>query len=1789
MLKSEQGFIQFDHKDPEVNADRLKMLHSIYKIESNRVAGPNAGNIPFWCWSEEWMANELGISDATRRRGLNALIQGLVSSGHMMKIPKRLSGTTLHTERESLDGDEDRYITRIAEMVRTIGSIHHFKDIEGMAVERSISTENEQENSSVAKFHPQLIEGVKWIPDLVHSASREIGMAQAMEQLRGRVSQSGLEKLKSRTEWEQNVTVENALDIVHFVLQAIEMNFKNELFLSQFQVDAVASSLLQGWKDESHQSSLMITSGTGTGKTLGFVLPALIDSVIDNFARQKNRDNTQKRMSQLLLYPRVDLAIDQEQNLRQIVKCMSKLAEEQQEDSIGNYAELIPTFRIDAGSKIKEPNQNVYDAAARHYAGHNGEASQILVAGIDSFKNRMFNPHVVASLRQNLHRVVLDEIHLSEGLTGAHHSAMLNRLRNISQADTAGRFVQFIGCSATIARPRRHAARLWFGNESKQPQVELIQAIDDDSKGRPTLIRNHILATNRRSLDRIGSLYDMTTLVGHQRRHHSFSVKRGKNPNPPVKTWQKTIGFADSLNIVGRWQEQMTINETTRKLDEIKPDSKEQVALPYAHWFSEPLSKIHEDGKKICAECRSCTKSSTIELSRNMLKKIKIKESSRSEENAQFAMEALDVVLPDDGSETITVSSLDGCPFLQAGTCWHFAPKSDAKEDRPQGKTKAFRDVLRVRQHTANTRSGGNSNQETGSYDGANALFKAKPYEAYGESAGKDVLYDVVVATPTLEVGIDMDNVTDVLTHKAIRNIASYRQKVGRAGRKEFTDVSTSTLISRRPGDFQHYRSPYRLITKKMVEPVPLATSNRAVKRNHAYMAIQEWLALQRHFIDRLNLRQKGTWEARLRAAVNHLEKSDNKDYLFRYLAAFGIGEDMASEALKVFLSHLNLFLKKVKIETKEEPFTVAALVLDYSGTSGKYPDINDAEGPQADSSAKTTRRLRQCVKNADTGRTSIVEDSPDVNLSSCIQASEAVQEFVDGKGINKNEVVNILGAALQEVKNISPEVKEDFDMEVDAITRALQKAKELIEDMGEAYQAPDHLQLAREIVKLRKRIQTSYLQDLLRNCPILQREPDYSMTGAFHINPHESKVLVKQTGKFRTETGDWQDREILETEAISVAMRDYLPGGWTYRNQGIAKHVVSGEVAAHSFHIDLAEKENTLDGLPMPVAKRTSTKSSAWLESKIPVWARGNILKNKEIELLQLKEVYIQKNKGPQDGNRTDHAKIGLAPDANLAIGMDFKGESAHALRRSMIPNCYPIHWTLCATEHANEKDFGAEVTQFIPDLTKSERTPGARQHPLAAHLFDSIKFCEGLDIQHLVSGLERGPTLERLSYKFNKKWAMFVDQYTTQSLVFHLSENIKQAIAQHASELLQQPFETAHLEAWGLYLDEIGALIHEDKTVDVFTRQDFIDAQLHAVKKLLGQMPATFGEFLETLNNQDLDMRSSIDLKIESKDDGRGGDSLNALYNMHAGDEYNIDHDWFKEKWVKRAFMNTLGGLLVEEGTTYAGVDQQKLGYTFDDTNDVIYLFDADAEGNGTVEMIKEFMHIPEAARAAQHVFNGEQLPTEDFFTGLERKLTLCSEHIIHTHALNENLDEQLIPNDWREEGKRLASSQKGVWRELEVESARLASLEARMIEFGSRHDEPPGSRDKKRQALDLCSYGCPICESTTNIVPYHAKRALTSRGLLDVIVSLKDANHFVLVSDNADELASMESRLGKSDDDISYRYTHEDDSKGAYNEVHVAVPTQIGIIGDRSSNGQDWGFLTRLAEEVRGVDNA
>mgnify|MGYP001186978740 FL=1 len=122
MTEVAQGFINFQG-DGDAGKDNLELLHKIYEVESKMVSGPSSGVIPFRCWSVPYMARETGLDPDDIRR----LAERLVVDRQMMKVPAAREGATLHTMVDQIDHDEEfRYISRVAEMVRTIGAIHHF-------------------------------------------------------------------------------------------------------------------------------------------------------------------------------------------------------------------------------------------------------------------------------------------------------------------------------------------------------------------------------------------------------------------------------------------------------------------------------------------------------------------------------------------------------------------------------------------------------------------------------------------------------------------------------------------------------------------------------------------------------------------------------------------------------------------------------------------------------------------------------------------------------------------------------------------------------------------------------------------------------------------------------------------------------------------------------------------------------------------------------------------------------------------------------------------------------------------------------------------------------------------------------------------------------------------------------------------------------------------------------------------------------------------------------------------------------------------------------------------------------------------------------------------------------------------------------------------------------------------------------------------------------------------------------------------------------------------------------
>jgi hypothetical protein len=101
---------------------------------------------------------------------------------------------------------------------------------------------------------------------------------------------------------------------------------------------------------------------------------------------------------------------------------------------------------------------------------------------------------------------------------------------------------------------------------------------------------------------------------------------------------------------------------------------------------------------------------------------------------------------------------------------------------------------------------------------------------------------DVVVATAALEVGYNDDEVGVVIQHKAPKNIASFLQRKGRAGRKRGMRPFTITVLSEYGRDRVAYQA-YEHIFDPVVPAQHLPVQNQYVLRIQAVFALFDWIA----------------------------------------------------------------------------------------------------------------------------------------------------------------------------------------------------------------------------------------------------------------------------------------------------------------------------------------------------------------------------------------------------------------------------------------------------------------------------------------------------------------------------------------------------------------------------------------------------------------------------------------------------------------------------------------------------------------------------------------------------------------------------------------------------------------------------------------------------------------------------------------------------------------------------------------------------------------------------------
>ncbi len=111
-----------------------------------------------------------------------------------------------------------------------------------------------------------------------------------------------------------------------------------------------------------------------------------------------------------------------------------------------------------------------------------------------------------------------------------------------------------------------------------------------------------------------------------------------------------------------------------------------------------------------------------------------------------------------------------------------------------------------------------------------NRFVQARPIELDGEP---ETPVDTMIATQTLELGIDIGDVTTVINSSAPHTKNEYVQRVGRGGRRK-SAIALTVIDPGYPLDYYFYRRFKDMITKpEGFEDAPIIITNRSIRESH--------------------------------------------------------------------------------------------------------------------------------------------------------------------------------------------------------------------------------------------------------------------------------------------------------------------------------------------------------------------------------------------------------------------------------------------------------------------------------------------------------------------------------------------------------------------------------------------------------------------------------------------------------------------------------------------------------------------------------------------------------------------------------------------------------------------------------------------------------------------------------------------------------------------------------------------------------------------------------------------
>lgn len=1654
-------------------------LRRLYEFESLRVSGPGSYRLDIqsvlWTFDELKLALSLSYEDTEVYK---KLIGGLEDKRQVMKV--------------SFPDGNDRYVTRVAETARLLGHNYEYwyRGRQGIDSVRWLIEDK--------KIPARSITAQDFINDLLKEVQVEVGDGDSTFNLREAVRKviKGVATYFEPREWEK-------------------------ARFSRFQLEATKEMILSQFKLNHAFKSQVLTAGVGSGKTIAFSIAMLVSAVEGILSGEKHR------RCHLFLYPRKALAHDQYTKLRKIAE---KIEVQQLDVHFEHY------------SYYSSKGQSVKKGIEGRYSGPN-PAPSIVVTTLETLNRRLTHPLVISKLSEYLSRVVLDEIHLIEGMPGCHVVRLLDRLRQACSP----RSILWTGSSATVASPDLHAATV-FGIERESVKV-LEPSVEDL---RTVGLVHHVFLRPTGRLSFLGTLVNSTSILVHNRRDGVYEDRRSRN-------YPKTIGFADNLDLLGRWNSDLRENERTeddpfrRHPKTEKPEegwSAKQREIPYALRFIKPLERrvrasggqppaeSYEDvleelrDDDICDKCRAGERRSlgtaNKEEMHRLARLVYRRPSEKEDKVRRFNLDNKDIF----DVESAEIGTLDLCPYLRAGACFWFALDDFGTEPILKGRNPRYewRHVARSKVHSSKTKSKIELDDDL-----SELVFKSTIEEVYDLQGDDPIPVDIVLASPSLEVGVDLPNVTESLMFKAIRSVASYRQKVGRIGREEDSDIMNSSLISLRPVDLHYYRQPRKITSTARLEPIPLKEYNDSILRCALYMAVWDYLALYSNLPEVIPISSLSAKETefakRLKNSrdflINHRHNAE--EYLSGVTRGrFGGKHEAISLAISQVLDEINILLTPTAPTIDDERITYIADMISVSLSKHKFQvsaPIESRNRRLIEWGAQEYRKLRPDVNPVLLGLSSEFQD---------------LDLFSDSGWVNRERIIEIhskIEDTLEDLQEhekagtLDNEVRRDIDAVERICDRVLEDIIKGLEGMVDSGENPvvAFFYEQYEDFKNEHPYWPYYLSYTVQGLPIFRtcrNSASHTRPPNLFTNPYEENVVLSSKS------------QIEGVVPVSEALFGFIPGTWTFRIGKTPRKTKVGRLEAFRgglLQASLGQME--LAGNEFFLIKKSVPAPPFFPSDSLAIY----MPKKLAIDKVYVKYVLVNRTKGTIVDRDEDSKTSGFT---SLEADEGEEDEKQRQGIRVKIPKSYlerSVHIVPSEGKGILVNNIDEEYLTIEENQKKTVRGVEARKrisHPMLNGLINSVSWHDRLDIYDYVYSVSRAFTSKHLGnatlvFRDKQNRDMAIGRYfETEGVSLGLnSETVKSTASKITQDMLAREKKWVPSLAKALHALISSSRLADGTQINRFAVDDLLGiivtfayqksgfdglTQIQKMPGILLEDSDQFknaalefykGKYLigrgeeeqEELSEQDeQDIDKQIDIML---------DLARGLIGELTGVEKRLDD------WIKYTLVNSFGMSCLSALQKLCGSKDEEIGYSVDleslrNGKYRVFLYDRNYHGNGSTDVLRRYLHILNIQRHRQ-TDESRLLPTEDFFTLLEEELLQCAQFHADMDALEklkqkggglnpEGLPELGYVSAYSDEVLRVCEE---TWKTLGI-SGREDSWKLPLIALA------PGSFarmnnlevDNVIRASNICWNGCPECLINTEAMIGLAGVSYIDKAILD-----------------------------------------------------------------------------------------